>query len=348
MKEFGSEFWSVPLSDKENCLYEDVAWFLSGRTALRCIINDIKRYSRIDSVALPAWCCDSMIIPFLEEGVKVGYYPVYLSDHALNADYSDIDRYDAVLMMDYFGYRRQSFPVHYQGILIHDKTHLPFTKPFERADYAFGSLRKWSGFYTGGFAEKRGGELIYPHMFPPDTEYVRLRETAMREKEAYISGRSGAKDYLKLFQMAEKRLDSLTDICAASQRDIDAAKYLDIALIRNRRRENARILLKYLDHYALFKTIEEYDCPMFVPIVVPYGKRDELRNRLIKKDIYCPVHWPRSPYQQPDKLTTFLYDNTLSVICDQRYSASDMARIAQTIINFLGEPYAERTNPETM
>ena len=346
MKEIGSEFWSVPLSKDENHLFDSAVWFLSGRTALRCIIKDIKKSRRLDSVALPAWCCDSMIVPFLDAGVRVGFYPVYLSERTLKADYSGTDGYDALLILDYFGYHRQDYPIDFQGILIHDMTHLPFIDPCKRADYAFGSLRKWNGFHTGGFAKKCCGEWVCGSISAPDSEYVRLRKTAALEKQAYISGKSDQKEFLTLFRQAEERLDALTDIYAACDRDITAAKYLDIACVKTRRRENARVLLKYLGRYALFDTIEKNDCPMFVPIVVPDGRRDEMRDHLIQNAVYCPVHWPLPPCSRMDKRSLFLYENTLSIICDQRYDASDMARIGQLIIEFLGEPYAESTDTE--
>ncbi len=75
-REIGGEFWEV---GRENNIFPDTTvWFASGRAALKAIIKDIKAKDRVETVALPLWCCDSMIISFVDEGIKVSFYPVFL------------------------------------------------------------------------------------------------------------------------------------------------------------------------------------------------------------------------------------------------------------------------------
>ena len=74
---------------------------------------------------------------------------------------------------------------------------------------------------------------------------------------------------------------------------------------------------------------------MFVPVLVPYGKRDELRKYLIENEIYCPVHWPESKYHKLDERTEYIYQNELSLVCDQRYTESDMNRIVEVIKTYM-------------
>ena len=81
----------------------------------------------------------------------------------------------------------------------------------------------------------------------------------------------------------------------------------------------------------IFREMKDTDCPMFVPIFVPDGKRDELRRYLIRNEIYCPVHWPVSEYHVLDEKTKEIYDNELSLVCDQRYNEKDMKRMIDTI-----------------
>ena len=76
---------------------------------------------------------------------------------------------------------------------------------------------------------------------------------------------------------------------------------------------------------------------MFVPILVPDGKRDELRRYLIKHEMYCPVHWPVSMYHKLDKRAEIIYKNELSLVCDQRYTEEDMQRMVETIKDFWKE-----------
>ena len=72
MREIGSEFWDVPTVNKDNCIFpESTQWFLSGRSALQSISKEIKH---CHTVAIPSWCCDSMIKPFMDAGMEVHNY----------------------------------------------------------------------------------------------------------------------------------------------------------------------------------------------------------------------------------------------------------------------------------
>ena len=246
MKEIGSEFWDIPTCDKPNGLFpEDTKWFLSGRTALKYIIQD----ADISSVSMPHRCCESMIMPFTEAGVSVSFY----------GDQPDTGA-DAIFVMDYFGYTGHStVPKGYSGIVIRDVTHSIFSAAYEDADYCFGSLRKWAGFWTGGFAWgswKRNADIP-----PYDEKYVSLRRTAMEQKKAYIQGRSDSKSYLAIFGEAEKYLEN-AGICGAHPADIDAAECFDWELVKKIRRENAKVLLRELE--GIFEPGEN-DCPCLFP-----------------------------------------------------------------------------------
>ena len=315
--EIGSEFWNVLVCEKSNNFFpSNTRWFLSGRSALKAIIAE----NNFRTVTLPSWCCDSMIKPFIEAGIEVSFYP---SLEPIERLYSD-----AVLVMDYFGYSGHSDISDYKGIIIRDVTHSIFSRSYSDADYYFGSLRKWAGFWTGGFAWGIVGEAK-----GEDREYVQLRKTAMEEKSKYIQGMMDSKEYLKIFAQAEELLDN-AGIDAAASRDIELAKYLDIEKIKEQRRENAKVLLDEFANISIFPSLEDGDCPMFVPIRVPYGKRDELRRYLIAKEVYCPVHWPISSYHRLNDQTRKIYDEELSLVCDQRYTAKDMLRIVECVKEF--------------
>lgn len=300
MKEIGSEFWEIPICSEKNGIFpESTKWFLSGRTALKYIIQD----ANISSVSLPCWCCDSMVAPFSEAGIRTSFY----------MEQPDTDA-DAIFVMDYFGYTgHSSVPKGYCGIVIRDMTHSIFSAKYSDADYYFGSLRKWAGFWTGGFA---WGNWKKNTMIPPyDADYVALRQKAMKEKQEYIEGHTLSKDYLAVFKEAELMLDRI-GICGAHPADIDGAELLDVKTIKGIRRENAKVLLNALS--SIFELGED-DCPLFVPILTE--KRDDIRHYLMEKDIYCPVHWSKFDWNGQE----------LSMVCDQRYDGADMLRIVEQL-----------------
>ena len=333
--EIGSEFWSVPTAADKNKLFGDgTSWFLSGRAALNAIIRDIKKIKTVKTAALPSYCCDSMIMPFISNGIEVTFYSVCFENGALVQKVDEEKEADIILIMDYFGYVGD-YKAPENAIIIRDLTHSVLCDFKKDADYYFGSLRKWAGFLTGGFAYKKDGSAIETAESEKEGEYIALRRAAMEEKAEYISGKSESKSYLERFNEAEELLDCVFEGKGDSD-DINSALYLDTKLIKEKRRENAKELLKELSDYAIFKEVKNTDCPLFVPLYIENGKRDSLKKHLIKNSVYCPVHWPVSNYHKLNNDTAGLYENEISIICDQRYNTCDMQRIIKEVKEFLG------------
>lgn len=329
MREVGSEFWDVPTTNTETAIFpEYTQWYLCGRTALQAIIQELKK---CHTVAMPSWCCDSMIKPFVDAGLSVHFYPVWF-DYELHQDLR-LDC-DVLFLMDYFGYSTSERNLgDYQGIIIRDVTHSVFSSSYSDADYYFGSLRKWCGVWTGGYAWTRNRHNL-PCLKDNGKTYISLRKQAMEMKEKYILGKTDDKVYLEIFNQAEETLENIKETSAA-ERDVQLAKNLDVEFIKIKRRLNAEVLRKAFPSWLIFPTLADRDTPMFVPVLIPDDRRDGLRRYLINHSIYCPIHWPVSNYHQLTAPEQFIYDNELSLVCDQRYTAKDMERIVQTIKEFM-------------
>lgn len=329
--EIGSEFWDVPVSDKANGIFPDYTqWYLSGRSALKAIIRNLKGER---TISLPSWCCDSMIKPFLDANFKINFYPVVIKEGLFQeVDFGS----DVLLVLDYFGYKSNSPDLSaYRGVVIRDLTHSVFSSSYTDADYYFGSLRKWCGVWTGGYAWTRDCHKL-PNENAKGAKYISLRKQAMDLKRRYIEGQSVDKGYLKIFYAAEECLEATT-ITSAANRDVQLANRLDVQELRSRRRRNAKVLMNAFSEWLIFPNLADSDTPMFVPIIVPGGKRNDLRSYLIKREIYCPIHWPVSSSHVLNDRTKYIYDNELSLVCDQRYTESDMFRIVEAINDFWKE-----------
>ena len=319
MKEIGSEFWSVPTGESERIIPTDAKWFISGRSALQAIIqeNDFK------NVWMPDWCCESMLRPFIDAGIPIKFYPVMVG-----VEQENVSKEDAVFIMDYFGYTNRMPRKRTKGVVIRDVTHSLFSFRHDDADYYFGSLRKWAGFWTGGYAWGLERDVQYQE---DAIDYVNLRKRAMEEKCLYIKGETNDKRYLSIFEKAEEELEEI-GVLQADKRDIELADKLNVKFIREQRRKNAQVLLDAFSEIAIFPKLGNGDCPMFVPIRVK--NRDELRKYLIQREIYCPIHWPKSQYHKVSKVTKEIYDEELSLVCDQRYTEDDMERMVSSIKEF--------------
>ena len=118
---------------------------------------------------------------------------------------------------------------------------------------------------------------------------------------------------------------------------MDALRHLDIALLKQRRRENADVIYEALNELddpricPLFPQMGAADTPLFVPVLVDPTIRADLRRFLIQNQVYCPIHWP-------DAQTgggSALYASELSLLCDQRYTTTDIEREMNLIKEFL-------------
>ena len=129
----------------------------------------------------------------------------------------------------------------YNGVVIRDVTHSIFSTTYSDADYYFGSLRKWCGVWTGGYAWTKDGQRFRVEMNTDDCEFKELRMKAMKLKCEYINGQGKDKSYLGVFNEAEEVLESI-GIVPASERDVKVAMNMDIEFIKTQRRRNAEIL----------------------------------------------------------------------------------------------------------
>lgn len=337
MREIGSEFWDVPQAENDNGIFPlSTQWFLSGRSALQAIIAELKGCR---TVAVPSWCCDSMIKPFVDAGKEVHFFSVYFDESLIQDVSFDCD---VLFLMDYFGYTGKHPDLSgYNGVVIRDVTHSIFSTTYSDADYYFGSLRKWCGVWTGGYVWTRNGQPLSIGMNTDAHGYIELRKKAMQLKSEYINGHGIDKLYLGIFNEAEEVLEDV-GIMPAVERDVKAAMKLDVEYIKTCRRRNAEILRRAFSDWLVFREMKEEDCPMFVPVLVPDGKRNELRSHLIKNEIYCPIHWPVSEchmdvYHELSGRTETIYANELSLVCDQRYTEDDMNRMVEVIQEFWKE-----------
>lgn len=332
MREIGSEFWQQqdPIGNER---INNEAYLLSGRTALRFIIDDICSNRQVKKALLPSYCCDSMILPFVQSGINVFFYQVYHD----GVDYPYDSDADIVLLIDLFGYvnhQNLEIALHEKQkgkIIIYDSTHkIDGNKEvIALSNYSFCSYRKWI-YCNYAKALKLDGEFSIDRELKWHMSYISLRDAAAFEKARYIAGLNSDKQlFLSKYRAAEQILDE--DYIGYAGVPV----VIDIEALSSRRRENATYLQKELRSIPQIKLwseeIKNGDTPLFVPVLVDSRTRDDLRIYLINQKIYCPVHWPKSSCHG---LCNELYDTELSLVCDQRYDLSDMERMARAIKDY--------------
>lgn len=343
--EIGSEFWGVPLCEKQNNLLDgNLLHTLSGRTALELIAQDLKAERGAKSIYMPAYCCDSMLEPFKKQGYEIKLYAVEPYSKTVHRQVFTDHGCDAILLLDYFGFESEETAVFammekLRGTsVIIDRVQSAFseTKALEYADYTVTSWRKWF-FSNAATAEKCCGEWLVHETEKNNEEYISLRRNAARLKVDYIENGVGEKPkFLVPFGEAEEILDNDFSDYAAEEKSLEEIWYADVDCIVSQRRENAALIYDELKKLPaetirpLYAEMGENDVPLFVPVLVKPEIRAELRQHLIKNEVYCPIHWP-SELGGANKL----YDGELSLICDQRYGTEDIKKQMTLISEFI-------------
>lgn len=351
--EIGSFFWLNDSFTKKYAQFSewlpevsDSTFTFSGRASIELALCDIMSYREVKKVYAPAYCCISMLQPFINRGIKIQFYDITFGNNEFHYDINIDHGCDIVLIMNYFGIGTERTHeiirrLHKDNtIVMEDITHslLNSTIYSPYSDYLVGSLRKWFAIPTGGWLGKVNGRLAEKPSLSCDLIAVEDKIQGMKEKALYIAGRVINKEhFLQLNAVFEDVLDSVD-----GRLKLDPASYeifcnTDVRRIRKQRRKNAAVLLQGLkdlnNNRIGFPDVNfEKDLPLFYPIFLEENERESLRRYLIGCDIYCPVHWPEIPgvYNDVNK-------RELSLICDQRYSENDMRAILKTIDIWLSQ-----------
>ena len=341
VREIGSEFWNAEYGDTKPFCKKT---YLSGRTALMAIILDLKSRG-IKNVCLPDYLCESMIEPFQRERMEIGFYPVQKSEDGLGFSLDIIENFDAVMLVNYFGFttemvRTLIFECKRLGkTIILDQTHAVFTDAFDNvADYIFGSYRKWTGIEAGFTAGIRQQTLLSWELSDDGAKYLSLRDQARKIKKTFVksnySDEALRRRQLVLFEKAENFLDRnyLSDTDRMNKSLLES---LDVEYIKNRRRDNAETIYEQLQQIEtctpLFSGLSDRIIPLAVPILVPNERRDSLRTHFKEHGIFCPIHWPLSGLHKVGEEAKKIYSKEISLVCDQRYNTKDMIRMMEII-----------------
>jgi dTDP-4-amino-4,6-dideoxygalactose transaminase len=350
MKEYGSDFVIEEPKGKLNKIYsqENIEEFLLGRTALDAIIQDAITEYNVRTVMLPSYCCHTMIAPFQRYGLQIKFYDVIPAkttgiEYCLNYD----EKFDIILIMQYFGFYNAEYfdmidRLKLSGrIVIEDATHsvLQQYAYSKRSDYVFVSYRKWMASNGGAVVIKRSGKLQNVQnrdSVAARSEYLKLKGQAFAEKKKYMQkGAEGEKVYLPLFRRAE---DIVENEYAGFDIDMESShiiRYTDYESIKEIRCRNASYLAQNLTDipkiHLLCNTVCDGDAPLFVPVLMKNNDRQAMRQYLINNNIFLPQHWPLSDMHNISDRGMQLYNEEISIICDQRYNLADMEHIVSKI-----------------
>lgn len=344
ISEIGSEFW-IEGFPKTFLTEREGVYCLSGRTAIDLILQEILRKKEVKSVAMPAWCCDSMIAPFQAHGIDVRFYdvcPAEINERAENVSSTDYtDETDLFYLTNYFGYEN-TLNIEFVrkikengSIILYDRTHSFLTDDEEYqelSDYSFASIRKWMGVIGGAVVDGIEKTEL------KDCPYISVKEKAMQEKYRYLVGDNSIKKDEFLTAFGEFGHQLAEDYSNYTMDDMSYTLYKqeDIKKMKLKRRENAAYIHEHLKGVQFMYEFTDKSVPLFVPVLFENKEqRDYVRKKLIEQQIYCPVHWPQPQQIPSDYKVNDIVGRELSLICDQRYGNNEIKREIETIMQLI-------------
>lgn len=352
-KEIGSEFW---INKIPNGFYSSVPEWISkfgnpvltssGRGAISLLLKEVK--PRFKTVLLPFYICDSVILPFLEQGYTCYFYDLnieLISNIESILEFGDIGIF---LHMGYYGFPTNNnlkeivkLLKYKEVIIVEDVTHTLFSdfERFKENDYYIASLRKWFALPSGGFLASVENEIKCVLRY--NESVANIRKQALIAKANYIisTNQELKKQFLELFSKGEILLNEDLEPYSIDKLSKTIINTIDTTRMIQKRRDNFIILSEGLKELKLVKSVfselPDDVCPMFYPITIK-SYRDKIREYLTKKTIYCPIHWSRPNHikYNCDKNGVQIYNTILSIPCDQRYDGEDMMRIILELLRY--------------
>ena len=355
--EIGSEFAigreSAQTGDARKCALDffdflgKSVFVLSGRTAIDLICRDILAAGGARNVYMPAYCCASMVEPFVRHGVEVEFYDVGFDGKRLDFKIDRDKNVGILYLANYFGYRS---PMDMEwvkrkkkegAVVVYDKTHslfLPHDGWLGVADYAFCSLRKWFAVASGAVLSRRKGDFTGLEL--RECGYVDEKLEAQRLKWRYLEGDPSVRKEMFYPRFADFDRRLRADYADYKMDDVSLRllEATDLDAVRHRRRRNALFLYEKLRGADglefMFDNLEEDVAPLFVPALTQSAKlRTGLKERLIERRVYCPSHWPKNEWTTSGMEVNGIVDREISLVCDQRYTPAQLDRLVQTILN---------------
>jgi hypothetical protein len=322
-----------PTFAKDHVLHCD-----TGRSALRLALLDwMRERSSRAFVWVPSYACASVGEAVAAAGLAARSYPDRPGLSSWPAPPTPAAE-DIIVVIHYFGAVNRaacawldSWPRREWGLL-EDCVQAPYSEGAGvRADYAIASLRKWWPAPDGAVVCSRR-PLAAPILLPPDEHYISQRVSAKllngnRECEAtYLKW---IEESEQLLAHAEPRQVSWISRCLLASADLQVAAAV--------RRDNWSMLLQGLRGHdrvrPVFGALAAGEVPLGFPVLVSAGLRDSLRDFLMDRRVFCPIHWKLTDaHSTADRAMS---DQMLTIPLDQRYDAGDMQMLVRHIGEFL-------------
>ena len=338
-KSIGGRF-NLPInnlfSKNKRKLNKKLIYVSRGIDALDIIIKN----TNLQSVLLPSYLCESILIPFKKNKVKISFYKI---NKDLTINLEEIknklknNKIDSILIINYFGFIQpklkelNNYCEKNNISLIEDSVQSAFTKHIPISQFHFNSYRKLTPIIEGSFlGSKQKLKIKFKNSFKQFLfTYTKLLFSLLKNIEPLRTKSNSTISY------CEEKLIDYPIPAKMSKLSKSLLKKQDFNKIALRRRKNFLFLLNNIKNIkALFNSLPNQVVPSGFPIILKNnGERNNLRKKLIKNNIYCPIHWhlPKEINKEKYGESWNLSEKILTIPVDQRYNLEDMKRVIKIL-----------------
>ena len=369
LPEIGSNFWEytieIPRAHKfwwENENFS-IYFFKSGRNATRAV-GTIATAAHGKKILLPAYLCETEVDPWKELGWSIYFYQI---DRNLTINTTDLQEKiqliqpDIVLVQSYFGFVSENVLLNEilenyrksNGVVIEDITQSLFTDiPMCEADFYVASLRKFFAIPDGGVLISKKALTFRNIEKSSDSIDEEAQKAFDTKKEYFLTLKPETKNnFRNYFEQLNEQIitnDTLYEISPLSKKIFAHLSFSEISTPRIRNYSKlCQDILRIPQVQIVTQEIDDTtNCvPLYLSV---YFKTSEIRNciraEMAKRDIYCPIIWPRlrnTVVNNSESL--YIYDHILCLPIDQRYDFDDMKRISITLAKLCKELNGSRS-----
>ena len=311
--------------------------FYTGRELFfanaRSCINFLARKLKPAKIWVPSYLCE--VILHSIQGFSVEFYGMNTHLQVSRDWLHCIKRGDIVIFIDYFGFPFDSSlskAVKEQGgWVVEDASQALLSMHVgDNSDFVIFSPRKFLGVPEGGMLRNNTNlDFSDSRLIPPPAEWL-LKSFFATVYRSEFDRSGGDRRWYQLFQEIEQESPigdyGMNDLT----RNVIEGCY-DYSEIVKERIGNYEILDGHLNKMALFPALSDGVVPLGFPVLLK--NRNGVRQKMFEKNIYPPIHWDVGEYV-PKKFehSHALAGRILTLICDQRYDAKDMEKIAEIVL----------------
>ena len=317
---YGNKFYqNNPILNK----FKYGSWTLSGRSALELIIQNNPKLWK-ETIYLPLYNCSSIYKVVKKFFKKIIFYDL---KNNFEPKIKKFKKNSVLILVNYFGHKSiSSFDKNLT--IIEDLSHLLLNNlKFKKNRIYFLSLRKFGIFNFGGWTN-----LKFNNIYKTEINFL---ESFRKKKLEYVYQKSKSlkieHQLLNLLKKEEEKIFK-KNLCIPKKQIKALIKISDKKLI-SIRKLNFNFLKKNIKFGFSNLVYKKNETPLFFFIkFLNIKKRDEARNFLKKKNIFCPILWNLSNYNLNKYPNAKEFsEKMLALPIDHRLNIENMKHILKTL-----------------